>query len=249
MFVKGSVLFILCTASLTCLIKNHSIRHELFADDAQLNTQLTRNSLKITQTWAVHFKIVSKTVCYGWKKTNPRRITIRLKPFASQHHLLSTRSTMSLSNTDAKNVKFSFTEGLSWISHVWSSGRLIFYIFLNRPNETLQSTHRNTTGRPVHDHLWWVKWLTYQPVFPIPAILLMTRCSSTLSKSCLTGSNWYGCILVGLSGKVSVSSVFGAQVGHFAATLQSDVVGIWSHDLGVMATLSIRQKMPFFMHL
>ena len=27
-----------------------------------------------------------------------------------------------------------------------------------------------------------------------------------LSKSCLTGSNWYGCILVGLSGKVSVSS-------------------------------------------
>ena len=36
--------------------------------------------------------------------------------------------------------------------------------------------------------------------------LKLTRCSSTLSKSCLTGSNWYGCILVGLSGKVSVSS-------------------------------------------
>ena len=34
----------------------------------------------------------------------------------------------------------------------------------------------------------------------------LTRCSSTLSKSCLTGSNWYGCILEGLSGKVSVSS-------------------------------------------
>ena len=34
----------------------------------------------------------------------------------------------------------------------------------------------------------------------------LTWCSSTLSKSCLTGSNWYGCILVGLSGKVSVSS-------------------------------------------
>ena len=30
---------------------------------------------------------------------------------------------------------------------------------------------------------------------------------------------------------------------------QSDVVGIWSRDLGVMATLSIRQKMPFFVHL
>ena len=34
----------------------------------------------------------------------------------------------------------------------------------------------------------------------------LTRCSGTLSKSCLIGSNWYGCILVGLSGKVSVSS-------------------------------------------
>ena len=34
-----------------------------------------------------------------------------------------------------------------------------------------------------------------------------TRCSGTLSKSCLTGSNWYGCILVGLLGKVSVLSL------------------------------------------
>ena len=34
----------------------------------------------------------------------------------------------------------------------------------------------------------------------------LTRCSGTLSKSCLTGSNWYGYILVGLLGKVSVSS-------------------------------------------
>ena len=44
----------------------------------------------------------------------------------------------------------------------------------------------------------------------------------------------------------SVSFVFGARVGHFAATPQGDVVGIWSRDLGVMATLSVRQKMPFF---
>ena len=44
----------------------------------------------------------------------------------------------------------------------------------------------------------------------------------------------------------SISFVFGARVGHFAATPQGDVVGIWSRDLGVMATLSVRQKMPFF---
>ena len=44
----------------------------------------------------------------------------------------------------------------------------------------------------------------------------------------------------------SISFVFGARVGHFAATPQSDVVGIWSRDLGVMAMLSVRQKMPLF---
>ena len=43
----------------------------------------------------------------------------------------------------------------------------------------------------------------------------------------------------------SISFVFRARVGHFAATPQSDVVGIWSHDLGVMAMLSVRQKMSF----
>ena len=37
----------------------------------------------------------------------------------------------------------------------------------------------------------------------------------------------------------SVSFVFGAQVGHFTATPQSDVVGIWSRDLGVMVMLSV----------
>ena len=44
----------------------------------------------------------------------------------------------------------------------------------------------------------------------------------------------------------SISFVFGARFGHFAATPQSDVLGIWSCDLGVTATLSVRQKMPFF---
>ena len=43
-----------------------------------------------------------------------------------------------------------------------------------------------------------------------------------------------------------ISFVFVAQFGHLAATPQSDVVGIWSHDLGVMATLSVQQKMAFF---
>jgi len=71
----------------------------------------------------------------------------------------------------------------------------------------------------------------------------LTRCSGTLSKSCLTGSNWYGCILVGLLGKVSVSS--SELELDILQTPQSDVVSMWSHDLGVMATLSVQQKMHF----
>ena len=47
----------------------------------------------------------------------------------------------------------------------------------------------------------------------------------------------------------SISFVFGARVGYFASTPHSDVVGIWSRNLGVMATLSVRQKMPFFVHI
>ena len=72
----------------------------------------------------------------------------------------------------------------------------------------------------------------------------LTQCSSTLSKSCLTPVKLIWLYPCG-SLRQSISSVFGARVGHFAATPQSDVVGIWSHDLGIMATLSVRQKMPF----
>ena len=48
----------------------------------------------------------------------------------------------------------------------------------------------------------------------------------------------------------SISSIFGDRAGHFAATPQSDVVRTGVHDFGVMATLSVRQKMPLlFVHL
>ena len=75
----------------------------------------------------------------------------------------------------------------------------------------------------------------------------LTQCSGTLSKSCPTGSNWYGCILVGLSGKVSVSS------SGLSWPFCSDSPEWCSRHmvtwLGVMATLLVWQKMPFFVHL
>ena len=72
----------------------------------------------------------------------------------------------------------------------------------------------------------------------------LTQCSSTLKilPDRLKLIRLYPCGSLGQS----ISFVFGALVGHFAATPQSDVVGIWSHDLGVMATLSVRQKMSSF---
>ena len=71
-------------------------------------------------------------------------------------------------------------------------------------------------------------------------MLKLTRYSSTLSKSCLI--RLYPCGSLGQS----IGVIFGARVGHFAATPQSDAAGIWSHDLGIMAMLSVQQKMPFF---
>ena len=72
----------------------------------------------------------------------------------------------------------------------------------------------------------------------------LTRCSGTL-KILPDRFKLIGLYPCGSLGQ-SISFVFGTRVGHFAATPQSDVVGIWSRDLGVMATLSVRQKMPFF---
>ena len=49
-----------------------------------------------------------------------------------------------------------------------------------------------------------------------------------------------------LCGSLGQSISFELAVLDFAATPLSDVVGIWSRDLGVVATLLVRQKMPFF---
>ena len=73
----------------------------------------------------------------------------------------------------------------------------------------------------------------------------LTRCSGTLFKIMPDRFKLIWLYPCG-SLRQSISFVFGAQVGHFAATPQSDVVGIWSRDLGIIATLSVRQKMPFF---
>ena len=51
---------------------------------------------------------------------------------------------------------------------------------------------------------------------------------------------------MGLSGKLSASASALELALNFAATPQSDVLRICAHDFGVMATLSVRQKMPFF---
>ena len=70
---QGSVLsplpFILYTTLLSCLVEK--------ADDTQLNhSSITVNHLTITQTWSVHFKIVSKILGYGLKKSNSNWIMI-----------------------------------------------------------------------------------------------------------------------------------------------------------------------------
>ena len=125
----------------------------------------------------------------------------------------------------------------------------------NKTTKTLITRYTSTNslqykGPTVCDHLWWGKWLTYQSVLPIRAVLLLTWCSGTLSKYCLTGSNWYGCILVSDSDTLrpSIGFIFRAWAGHFAVTPQSGVVHTFAHDFGIMVTLWVWQKMPFFLN-
>ena len=47
----------------------------------------------------------------------------------------------------------------------------------------------------------------------------------------------------------SISFIFGVRASHFVATPQSDVACICAHDFGVMAMLSVKQKMLFCVHL
>ena len=101
---------------------------------------------------------------------------------------------------------------------------------------------------PHHAHLWsehfsecdFANPMEYRMGFA----LKLTWCSGTLKilPDRLKLIRLYPCGSLGQS----ISFIFGARVGHFAVTPQSDVVGIWSHDLGVMATLSVQQKMLFF---
>ena len=71
----------------------------------------------------------------------------------------------------------------------------------------IQFKRTDFLAAPHHDHLCSEHFSECYFANPMEyRMSKLTRCSGTLSKSCLTGSNWYGCILVGLSGKVSVSS-------------------------------------------
>ena len=71
----------------------------------------------------------------------------------------------------------------------------------------IQFKRADFLAAPHHTHLCSEHFSEYDFANPMEyRMSKLTRCSGTLSKSCLTGSNCYGCILVGLSGKVSVSS-------------------------------------------
>ena len=134
---------------------------------------------------------------------------------------------------------------------VWSTKKLTITAYCvaancnNRPAvrrkwiKFIQFKRADFLAAPHHAHLCSEHFIECDFANPMEYRMSeLTRCSGTLSKSCLTGSN---CGSLGQS----ISFVFGARVGHFAGTPQSDVVGIWSRDLGVMATLSVRQTMPF----
>ena len=104
----GPVLFILYTTQLTCLFEKHSIRHEMFADDTQLNlsespenySDLVRSlqdCVKDIGLWMEENKL---------KLNNDKTEAIRFLASSFINTTLPHPHTVSLSNT---NVEFSGT--------------------------------------------------------------------------------------------------------------------------------------------
>ena len=119
------VLFILCTTRLTCLIETHSIRHEMFANDTQLNhsespenySDLVRSlfdCVKETGLWMEENKL---------KLNNDKTKVIRFSSLSSVNTTLQHLQTIFLSNTDVKfagtvrSLSFIFDSDLS-IKHI-----------------------------------------------------------------------------------------------------------------------------------
>ena len=74
----------------------------------------------------------------------------------------------------------------------------------------------------------------------------LTRCSGTPSKYCLTGSDWYGSVSLWVSRAKYQFRLRSSSWPFCRDSSEWRSRHIWSRDLGFMATLSVRQKMPFF---
>ena len=102
--VLGPVLFILHTTPLTCLIEKHSICHEMFADDTQLNLSESpenysdlvpslQDCVKDIGLWMEENKL---------KLNNDKTEAIRFLALSFINTTLSHPHTISLSNTDVE---------------------------------------------------------------------------------------------------------------------------------------------------
>ena len=150
---------------------------------------------------------------------------------------------------------------------VWSTKKLTMPAYCVAANcNNLQTTpgitmHELPLNRPAVRRKW-IKFRQFKRFDFLAAQHHAHLCSEHFSECCFANPTEYRYSFKILPSRLrlirlypcgslgqSISFVFGARVGHFAATPQSDVVGIWSRDLGVMATLSVRQKMPFVVHL
>ena len=147
---------------------------------------------------------------------------------------------------------------------VWSTKKLTMSAYCVAANCNNSQT---TPGITMHElphnrpavRRKWIKFIQFKRADFLAALHHTHLCSKHFSKcnfanpmeyhmSKLTRIFWYSVKILpdrlkliqlypcGFLGQ-SISFVFGARVGHFAATPQSDVVGIWSRDWGVMAML------------
>ena len=129
----GPVLFVLYTTPLSDIIANHSVNHQLFADDTQLQKSTPPNDVQSLthdlQSCTDDIKV--------WATTNSNLMKIKLKPFSSRHllcprvtayHRQSWSGTHQIVFSDkVRNLGFILDSNLTMKQHVIKTCQTAYY--------------------------------------------------------------------------------------------------------------------------
>ena len=137
---------------------------------------------------------------------------------------------------------------------VWSTKKLTMLAYSVATNcNNLQTTPGITVHKLLHNRpavrQKWIKFIQFKRADFLAALHHAHLCSEHFSECDFANPMECRYSFKILPDRLKLIRLYPCECLGQTATPQSDVVGIWSRDLGVTATLSVRQKMPFPVHL